>query len=64
MCLLHALPLTSDVLQQHAQNSHGEGGLCGAEVGLFCPPETTDEEIQQRSFLHTSLMVPKTQDLL
>lgn len=60
--LLCVLP-TSYVIQQHVQHSHGEGGLYGGEVHLFCPPETTDIVIQQGSFLHTSLMVPEAQDL-
>lgn len=56
-------PPTSNVTQQHVQDSHGEGGLRGAEVGLFSPPEATDIVIQQDGFLHADQMVPEAQNL-
>ena len=65
-CVVESLDilLTSNVIQQHLQHSHGEGGLYGGEGSLFCPADTTEIVIQHGSFLHTSLMVPEAQKLL
>lgn len=56
-------PPTSYVIQQPLHYSHGERGLFRGEVGLFCPPETTDIVIQQGSFLHTYVSVAEAQNL-